>query len=99
MVVAPNMNVVKGGVLIRSVTNLGNASGGVSTRKNLSWSLVLPITTIGIVGTHQMVFTNPIMSTYMNRIVDRPPMNSMATGGYKSIDATNPRGGYQGPSM
>jgi hypothetical protein len=29
--VAPSMNVVKGGMLIRSTTNLGSGSGGVST--------------------------------------------------------------------
>jgi hypothetical protein len=29
--VPPSMNVVKGGVLIRSATNLGSGSGGIST--------------------------------------------------------------------
>ncbi len=97
--VAPSTNVVRSGVLIRSTTNLGNGSSRVSTRKNLSWSSTLPIETIRVVGTHQMVYTNPIMITHVNRTVDRPPMSSMVTRGYKNADATNPKGGYQEPFM
>jgi len=41
-----------------------------------------------------MVFTNPIMTTRVNRTIDQPLMNSMAAGRYKSVDVTNPRGGY-----
>jgi hypothetical protein len=51
MVVAPNINVVKKGVLIGFVTKLGSGLGGVSTRRNLNRSSVLPIATIRIVGT------------------------------------------------
>ncbi len=48
-------------------------------------------------GTPQMVFTNLIMTTDVNRIVNQQSMGSMIVGGYKYIDATNPRGGYQKP--
>jgi hypothetical protein len=65
-VVAPNTNVVKGGVLIRFATNLGNGSSGVSARRNLSQSLALPIATTRVVGTPQMVFTDSIMTTHVN---------------------------------
>jgi hypothetical protein len=41
-----------------------------------------------------MVFINPIMITHVNRTVDQPPMSSMVIGKYRSIDVTNPRGGY-----
>jgi hypothetical protein len=51
MVIAPNIDVVKRGVLIRSVAKLGSELGGVSVRKNLSRSLALPITTTRVVGT------------------------------------------------
>jgi hypothetical protein len=30
-----------------------------------------------------MVFTNPIMTTHVNRTIDRPSMSSMAIGKYK----------------
>ncbi len=46
-----------------------------------------------------MVFTNPIMTIHVNRIANRPSMNSMAIGGYKNVDVANPRGGYQKPSV
>ncbi len=59
--------------------------------------MTLPIGTIGVVGTFKMVFTNPIMNTHVNRIVDRPLMSSMAIGGYKTSNATNPREGYRKP--
>jgi len=38
MVVTPNTNVVRGGVLIGSTINLGRGSGGVLVRRNLSQS-------------------------------------------------------------
>jgi hypothetical protein len=37
------------------------------------------------------------MTTDVNRIVNQQSMGSMIVGGYKYIDATNPRGGYQKP--
>jgi hypothetical protein len=83
-VVAPNMNVVRGGMLIGSTVNLGSGLNGVLVGRNLSRSSVLPTTTIGIVGTLQMVFTNMIMTTHVNMIINRPSMSSMAIGRYKN---------------
>jgi hypothetical protein len=51
MVVAPNMTIVRGGILIRYVTNLGHGSGRISIGRSLSRSSGLPTITIGIVGT------------------------------------------------
>ncbi len=42
-----------------------------------------------------MVFTNSIMIIHVNKIANLPPMSSMVVRGYRSVDATNPRGGYQ----
>jgi len=67
MVVAPNIDVVKRGVLIRFVANLGSGLNGILVKKNLNQSLALPIVITGVVGTPQMVFTNLIMSTHVNR--------------------------------
>ncbi len=92
------MDVVKRGVLIGSTTKLGSGLGGVSVGWKLNGSSALP-TTIRVVGTPQMVFTNLIMITHVNRTANWPPMSSMAIGGYKSVDVTNPRVGYQEPSI
>jgi hypothetical protein len=51
MVVAPNTNVVRDVVLIRSTTNLGSGLSGVSTGRNLYHSSTLPITTTGVIVT------------------------------------------------
>jgi hypothetical protein len=51
MIVAPTMDVVRRGVLIRSATKLGNGSHGVSERKELNGNSTLPIVTIRVVGT------------------------------------------------
>jgi hypothetical protein len=56
--------------------------------------LALPAAIIGVVGIPQMVFTNPIMTTHVNKIVDRPLMSSIATGRYKSVDVVHLKGGY-----
>jgi hypothetical protein len=40
-VVAPNIDVIKKGILIRYVAKLGSGLGGVSTKKNLNQSLTL----------------------------------------------------------
>jgi len=45
------------------------------------------------------VFTNAITTIYVNRTTNQPPMNSMVVGGYKNVDAVNPRGRYQKPSI
>jgi hypothetical protein len=84
------MDVVKNGTLIGSETNLGSGLGGISARK----SLALPPATIRVVGTPQMVFTNLIMTTHVNKIADQTSMSSMAIKGYRSVDVTNPRKGY-----
>ncbi len=97
MVVAPTMDVVKMVILIGSATTLGSGSNGISTRKKLSGSAILPTTTIGVVGTPQMVFFNLIMTIHMNKIAKRPSMNLMATKRYINVNAMNPKGGYQEP--
>jgi hypothetical protein len=56
--------------------------------------MALATTTTRVVGTLRMVFINPIITTLVNRIINRPLMSSMAIGGYKSVDVVNPRGGY-----
>jgi len=91
----PNINVIKRGVLIRSVTKLGSGSSGVLAIRNLSQSLTLPTTTIGIVGIPQVVFTNWITTTHVNKTTNRPLMNSMVAGGYRSANVVHPRGGYE----
>jgi len=50
MVVATNIDVVRKGILIGSATKLSSGLGGVSTRRNLNQSLVLPTATFRIVG-------------------------------------------------
>ncbi len=96
-IVAPSMDVDKRGVLIGSTTKLGSGSNRVSVRRNLNKSSTLPIATTRVVGTPQMVFANLIMSSHVNMTIDQPLMNSMATKRYKSVDAMNPKGGYQKP--
>jgi hypothetical protein len=54
--------------------------------RNLNKSSKLLATNTGVVGTPQMVFTNLIMATHVNKIVERPPMSLIAVGGYKSTD-------------
>jgi len=66
-VVAHSMDVVLKGILIGFVTNLGSGLGGVLIGRNLNWSLALPIITTKVVGTLQMVFTNPILTTHVNK--------------------------------
>jgi hypothetical protein len=65
-VVAPNINVVKREVLIASIAKLGSGLGGISIIRNLSRSLTLPTTTIGVICIPQMAFTNPITTTHVN---------------------------------
>ncbi len=60
--------------------------------------MTLPITTTGVVGTPQMVFTNPIMTTHVSRIEDQPLMNSMDAGRCRNVDVMNPKRRYQKPS-
>ncbi len=92
--VVPTMDVVRRGVLIGSTTKMGNGSGGVLTGRKLSGSTTLPTSTIGVVGTPQMVFTNPILITHVNMTRDQPSMSSMVAKRYRSVDVMNSKGGY-----
>jgi hypothetical protein len=94
-VVAPNIYVVTRWVLIGSTTKLGNKLNGISAKRNLNWNTTLSIITIGVVGTPQVVFTNPIMIIHVNRNLSRPSMSSMVVGRYKNVDATNLGWRYQ----
>jgi hypothetical protein len=94
---APNIDVIKKGILIGSATKLGSESGGVSVVRNLNRSLALPTTTIRVVSTPQMVFVNLITITHVNRTTDQPLMSSMAIGRYRSADVASSKRGYQKP--
>ncbi len=50
-IVAPTMDVVRKGTLIRFTAKLGNGSSGVPAGRKLSGSLALPTATTRIVGT------------------------------------------------
>jgi hypothetical protein len=67
MVVAPNIDVVRRGILIGFVTKLGSRSCGVSVVRNLNQSSALPTITTRVVGTLQMVFTNLMTTTHVNK--------------------------------
>jgi hypothetical protein len=88
------MDVVRKGVLIGYGEKLGSGSGGVLTRRKLNESLAIQIVTTRVVKALQMVFTNPIMFTHVNRIINGPSMNSMVAGRYKNVDVVNPIRGY-----
>jgi len=47
---------------------MGSGSCGFLTRRKLNGSTTLPTSTIRVVGTPQMVFTNPILITHVNMI-------------------------------
>jgi hypothetical protein len=94
MVVASIMNVVRDGILIGSATKLGSGLGGILVGRHLNQSSTLPIATIGVFVTPQMLFTNLIMTIHVNKTIDQPLMNSMVVGGYKSANVVNIRGGY-----
>jgi len=94
-IVAPNIDVVKRGVLIGFATKLGSKSGGVLARRNLKRSSALPTTTIKVIGILQVVFINLIMAIHGNMITNQPLMNSMAIGRCKSASAMHSRKGYQ----
>jgi hypothetical protein len=51
IIITPNMDVIKKGVIIGSITKLGSGLGGILAERNLTRSSALPITTIGVVGT------------------------------------------------
>jgi hypothetical protein len=70
MIVEPNIDVARKGVIIGSATKLGSGLGGVSTGRNQIRSSALPTTTIEVVGVPQLVFINLITTTHVNKIVD-----------------------------
>ncbi len=76
MVVEPNMDVVRKGMVIGSATNLSRGSSGFLAKRNLRRSSGLLMVNIIIVGTPQMVFTNPIKTTHV-----KPLMSSIVIGG------------------
>jgi hypothetical protein len=65
MVVAPNIDVIRKGVLIGSATKLRSGLGGILAVRNLNQSSTLPISTIRVLGIPQMVFTN-LTITHVN---------------------------------
>ncbi len=65
-IVVPNMNVARRGV-IGSVINLGHGLGKLSTGRNLNRSSELPTVNTIVVGTPQMVFTNPRMTIHVHQ--------------------------------
>jgi hypothetical protein len=73
---------------------LASGLDGVLVRRNLSWNSTLLTSTTKVVKTPQMVFTNSIMTTHVNRTTNRPLMNSMVAEGYKSVNATSLRNEY-----
>ncbi len=94
-IVVPSMDFVKKGVLLGFVTKLSSGLGGVSAGRNLNRSLALLVVIVKVVGRPQMVFTNPITITHVNKTIDRPLVSSMAAGGYKSADVMNLKRGYR----
>ncbi len=65
IIVSPNMDVIKRGVLIKFATKLGSGSDGVLAGRNQSLALLIAPTRV--VGIPQMVFTNLIMTTLVNK--------------------------------
>jgi hypothetical protein len=84
-IVASTTNFIKSGVLIGSTFNLGHGLGRVLAKRNLNRSSRVLVATTGVVGTPQMVFTNPLMITHVNKIANRPLMKSMAIGRYTNM--------------
>ncbi len=70
-VIAPNMDVVKKGMVIGFVLNVSRGLNGFLAGRNLSRSSRLPTINIGVVGTPQMVFTNPIMTIH-DKTINQP---------------------------
>ncbi len=57
--------------------------------------MAILIAITGVVGIHQMVFTNLIMTTHVNKTAHRPLMNLMAVKRHKSGDVVHSKGRYQ----
>jgi hypothetical protein len=88
------MNVTKRGIIIGYAINLNYGSNGFSMKRNLNRSSRLPMANTRVVGTPQMVFTNPIMTIHVHKTTNRPHMSSIVVGGYKSIDVEDSKGGH-----
>jgi hypothetical protein len=74
--------------------NLGCGLGRVLQGRTLNRSYGLLTEIMKVVGTPKMVFTNLIMTTHMNKITNRPSMNSIATKGYINTYVEILKGGY-----
>jgi len=94
MVVTPNTNVAKRGVVIGFAINLGRGLGKFLVGKNLNRSFGLLATNTEVVGTPQMVFINPIMAIHVHRTTYKPLMNSIDVGGYINTYAKDSKGEY-----
>jgi len=68
-IVAPNIDVIRRGVLIGFAAKLGRKLGEIFAIRNWSRNLTLPTAITRIVGIHQMVFTNLIMTIHVNRTI------------------------------
>jgi hypothetical protein len=90
-VVAPNMNVGKKGIITEFAVNLSCESDKFSKGTSLNRSSGLPMTNTRVVGTPQMVFTNPIMIIHVHKTIDRPSMNLIVARGYRSTNAKDPK--------
>ncbi len=77
--VAPNTNVIKGGVSTGFAPNLGHESGKIFAENNLIRSLGIPITTTGVLGPPKIVFTNSIMIIHVNKIANQPSITIIVT--------------------
>jgi hypothetical protein len=57
MVIEPNINAIKRGIINRFTTKLSSRSSGVLARRNLGRSSMLPMATTRVIGIPQMLFT------------------------------------------
>jgi hypothetical protein len=81
IVVAPNMDVVRRGVVIGFVVNVNRGSSEFLVGVNLNRSLKLPIVNIGVIGTQQRVFINPVMIIHVHKTTNQPLMSSITSRG------------------
>ncbi len=75
------MDVVRRGVVIGFVVNVSRGSSEFLVGVNLNRSSKLPIVKIEVVGTQQMVFTNPIMTIHVHKTTIQPLMSSITIRG------------------
>jgi hypothetical protein len=96
-IVEPNIKLVRKRIIIRFATKLGSELGGVSAKRNLSRNSMLPIPITRVVGIPEMVFTNQIMTSHGNNIVNQILMTLMAAGRCRSVDDLHSKGGFREP--